>query len=277
MKAVPVTVGKLRGLRSPSFAVASIAEALRAHATALTDTAGEVLKHDARSLISAADVGGTRIVVKEVLKGGVRRRAADAFRGSAGMRAWRACDALAACGIRCATPLAILEQRSLGVPRRSLLLSIDLRPAPTAAALAASGPAAADRALDALCALAIRLHRHGFIHGDLRAKHVYLTQAGTRAQEHEEAIEATLIDLEGLSRRTLLKDEQRLRALAELNASLPDDVASPEARRRVFQDYANELPFQCGDDAALARLVHLSRERNHHWRGENCRLSDARS
>ncbi len=275
MNAIPVTLRELRGLRSPDFAAASVDEALRAHATALGGGTGEVLKHDARSLISAVEVGGTRVVVKEVLKGGVRRRAADAFRGSAGKRAWRACAALGACGIRCATPLAVLEQRTLGIPHRSLLLSADLRPAPTAAALAARGPAAADRALDALCGLAIRLHRHGFIHGDLRAQHVYLTARQT--EEGEDAIEATLIDLEGLSRRDPLSDEQRLQALAELNASLADELASPAARRRAFRDYAAELPFRCGDEAALARLVHLSRARDHLWRGEDCQISDAGS
>jgi hypothetical protein len=260
---VPVAAGGLCGMRRRDFEPSWIEQVLSHHRRALEADDGAVLKCDERSRVTGVTAGGLALVVKEVRKAGSRRRLADALRGSAARRAWKAAHSLLACGVGAAVPVAYLEQTVLGIPVQSLLISEDLRPARTAADYAASGSDRAADALDALWQLAVRLHRSGFAHGDLRAQHVFLTpQPG--------ALEARLIDLEDVRRTRRLSDEQRLHALAQLNASLADELASPEARRRAFARYASALPFRGGERAARERVVRMSLARAHLWRGEGC-------
>jgi hypothetical protein len=206
---------------------------------------------------------GRALVVKEVRKGGARRRLADSLRGSAGRRAWLGAHSLLAAGVGAAAPVAYLEHSVLGVPLRSLLVSEDLRPARPAAAYASDDPARAAEVLEALCAIAVRLHRSGFAHGDLRAQHIFLAPGASE-------LDAKLIDLEDVRRPMRLSDAARLESLAQLNASLPDELATPDQRRRAFGRYARALPFRCGERAALERVARMSLARTHLWQGDEC-------
>ena len=48
----------------------------------------------------------------------------------------------------------------------------------------------------------------------------------------------------------------------------------PDApRRRAFERYASLLPFRCGSEVALERVVELSLRRAHRWSGAGCRLA----
>jgi hypothetical protein len=66
-----------------------------------------------------------------------------------------------------------------------------------------------------------------------------------------------------------LAETRRIRALAELNASLPDAVPAA-ARRRAFDRYAARHPFAAGRRAARAEVVRESLARRHRWSGEGC-------
>ena len=254
-----------RGLRAAGFPAAAVEEALAAHADALVRGDARVLKHDARSRITAVSAGGRHLVVKEVLPRGVARPLADLARGSPARRAWRAARGLAARRIGAPEPVAFLERRRIGLPMGSLLLLEDLRPAlPADRALDHGLPA--DSVLDALAGLALALHRRGVDHGDLKASHVWLAQeAGHLAPR--------LIDLEGVRFRRRLPERARLLALAQLNASLPDAFPAGE-RRRAFARYARALPFAAGARAALLALVRASLARRHRWSGAGCALAE---
>lgn len=256
---VAVRLAHLSGVRREDFHTADLEQAIAAHD-------GEpvaVLKDDARSRVTVVPAGEATVIVKEVKKGGVRRRLADTFRGSPARRGFSAGYALRAAGVGAALPLAFVERSHFGVPLRSLLVSRDLRVFPTAAAQAVRFP---EHALTLLCDLAIRLHESGFIHGDLRAQHVHLCGANPIP---------VLVDLEGVRCERKLSDTQRMQALAQLNASLPDELVPNALRTQAFERYATVLPFEARD--AQAQIAELSRARRHLWRGDACGTREAPS
>jgi len=232
---------------------------------------GEILKRDHRSRVTSARVEGRSLVIKEVVKRGRRRLLADSLRGSPARRAWVGGHGLLARGILAATPLAFVETRRLGVPLASTLILEDIRPARPADELDDATRLDHDLA-EALRRLAVSLHRRGVIHGDFQAPHIYLCERAGR-------LESALIDLEGVRFQRRLSDTQRIQSLAELNASLPDDLMSPAERRRAFERYAQVLPFGDGEAAqserlaAEAEIVRRSLAREHLWKGEGCRAA----
>jgi len=214
----------------------------------------QTLKADHRSSVVAVTTTGYAVVVKEVRKAGVRRRVADAVRGSPARRAWTAGRRLIESGAGAALPLAFLEQRTLGVPVRSVLVSLDLRAVPTAAERL-QRPEQRESTLAALADLLLALHRSGAIHGDLRAQHVHLDT------------KPRLIDLEAVRFRTRLSDAQRIEDLAQLNASIPDAAASARERRAAFEHYASVLPFDAKAADVVAQIERRSIARRHLYRG----------
>jgi tRNA A-37 threonylcarbamoyl transferase component Bud32 len=255
--------GLWSGLRVRELAPDELEAALDAHRSALEARDGRILKDDARSRMTAVEVAERRLVVKEFPTRGWRRALADLWRGSAARRGWLGGHGLFFRRIGAARPYAFLEQRRLGVPISSLLLLENLRPAADALTLLERDP---QRVVEALLGLVTALHRFGVDHGDLKATHVFL----------DDADRATLVDLEGVRFRPRLSDAQRMRALVELNASLPDALPV-DLRRRAFARYARAHPFREGADAALRRVVRLSLARQHRFRGEGCRTAEALS
>jgi hypothetical protein len=76
--------------------------------------------------------------------------------------------------------------------------------------------------------------------------------------------------------RRRLTDAQRIRALAQLNASLPDAFPARE-RRDAFARYARALPFATGARGALLAIVSQSLLRRHRWSGAGCDVSELSS
>jgi tRNA A-37 threonylcarbamoyl transferase component Bud32 len=259
------SVGPLRGLRVRELGAPELAALLSGHAAAQAAGDARVLKSDARSRLSQLALGGRRVVVKETRFRGAARALADALRGSAGRRAWRAGHGLRARGVGSAQPLAYLEERRFGLPLRSLVVLEDLRPAPDALEASRAEPEAAALAL---AALALRLHRRGVDHGDLKCTNVYLEGAPPFA--------ARLVDLEGVRFRRRLPEAARIEALAQLNASLPDRVPA-DVRRRAFARYCAALPFARPRGEVLAQVVERSLARRHRWSGADCSLAPTSS
>jgi tRNA A-37 threonylcarbamoyl transferase component Bud32 len=258
-------VTSARGLRLRELEEGALVAILDAHRDAIAKQDARLLKSDVRSSVTGLEVAGLRVVVKETPFRGVARALADVARGSAGFRAWRAGHGLSARRIGAARPLAYGESKRLGVPVASWVVLEDLRPAADAAFAVGEGAASADDVLDALTHFAIALHRAGVDHGDLKATHILLSRT-------LDGLVPQLIDLEGVRFMRQLSDDRRLRALAELNASLPD--AYPAApRRRAFRRYAAALPFAIGWRAARARIVRESLARRHRWTGADCDVS----
>jgi tRNA A-37 threonylcarbamoyl transferase component Bud32 len=269
-----LAAGGGRGLCLAEFGASAARAALDEHRRLASDptaTGAALLASKPARSVSALAAGGRRVVVKEVRRPGLARALVDLVRGSAARRAWRAGYGLEARGLRAALPLAYVEERRLGfLPVRSALVLEDLRPMRPASDL---DPASADapELPAALCGLALRLHRLGVDHGDLKASHVFVGAGGR---------DLALIDLDRVRFRRRLRDQRRLRALAQLNASLPDELCAAEPRCRAFLRYAAALPFSGGArarEAALERVVRESLARRHRWRGVGCeRAAQAR-
>jgi tRNA A-37 threonylcarbamoyl transferase component Bud32 len=257
-------IGALAGLRSRALEERDLAELVAEHEAAQQARDARVLDADARSHITGLAAGPQRVVVKETPFRGWGRAAADRLRGSAGFRAFRAAHGLRARGVGAPLPLAYLEERRAGLPVRSLVVLEDLRPAPDALAASRAEPAATALAL---AELALRLHRRGIDHGDLKCTNVILEGAPPYT--------AKLLDLEGVRfARRPLSDETRLDALAQMNASLPDAVTAAD-RRHAWDRYRRALPFAAGREAALAEIVARSVRRRHRWSGAGCRLAES--
>jgi len=245
------------GMRMRELSEAEVGQALAAHREALAAGDPRLLKSDERSRVSAVEVSGRHLLIKEVRFRGLARALVDALRGSAARRAWLGGHGLLARGVGAARPLAFLESRQAGLVLGSAVLLEDLRPLPDALDAAAHGDLEA--VLDALVELVATLHRRHIDHGDLKSTHIFL-------EEREGRLRARLIDLEGVRFRRRIGAKRRLRALAELNASLPDSFPN-HARCRAFARYAAEHPFEGGNRRALERLVAMSLARRHRWTG----------
>lgn len=257
--AVATGHGGVRGLRWRDFSERAVSEALEAHRRALAEGGSSVLKDDGRSRITRVQAGDRPVLVKEVLPRGLLRMLSDGFRGSAAFRGWRGGHGVRVRGLAAALPLAYLEKHSWGLPLASWLVLEDLHPATDLLELPSDARA---QALQALGPWLVRLHLRGVDHGDLKATHLF-----ARADRPADA--PALIDLEGIRFPRALSEARRLRALAELNASLPDEWPSAE-RLRVFARYTRFEPFASTGTAALRTLVHSSLARKHRWQGSDC-------
>jgi len=219
------------------------------------------LKADSRARVTAGPSALGPLVVKEYRARGIPHRLADRFRGSPARRAWRGGHGLSARGVGVVTAIAYLERHRLGLPFDSTAVFLDARPDKPADACPPEF-ARPDEVAGALLSLILRLHGSRAIHGDLKASHVMLRRDG----EH---LTTRLIDLEGVRFPRRLSDADRIRSLAELNASLPDEF--PDAvRRHAFERYAGALPFARGTQEALRDIVTLSLARRHRWTGRGC-------
>ena len=256
-------VGEARGMRLRELAPETLATLLAEHREAVAARDDRVLDRDARSSLSGVTADGWRAIVKESGWRGPGRALADALRGSPGRRAWVAGHGLRARRIGAARPLAFLERRRYGVPIASWVVLEDLRPAVPAAFAVERGEADAEAVLAALSRLLVDLHRARVDHGDLKATNVLLRRSAG-------ALALALVDLEGVRFPSRLAEARRIAALAELNASLPDDYPAG-ARRRAFERYAAALPFARGRAQALAEVVAASRARRHRWTGHDCK------
>jgi hypothetical protein len=260
----PVRFGDYCGLHLREVTQPAVLTALEGHRSAGRSGAWTVLKSDGRSRVTAGPTERGSMIVKEYAGGGRGGLLADAFRGSPARRAWLGGHGLRARGIAASTPYAFLERRRFGLPIASVAVFEDLRQF-TPADRCTPREASPEQVVDALARLVTKLHRNGVVHGDLKASHVYM---GWR----ERRLEARLIDLEGVRFRARLRDSARIRALAELNASLPDDI--PDALRcRAFARCAASLPFRRGREAALHAIVRTSLARAHRWTGAGCAVA----
>jgi Ser/Thr protein kinase RdoA (MazF antagonist) len=123
--------------------------------------------------------------------------------------------------------------------------------------------------VDALVRMLVTLHRNDVRHGDLQALHVLLR---TRP---DASLEAVLIDCDSVRFEARLDEADRVRDLAHLNASLPDDWGTPERRRAAFESYADRCGFERSREAVLRDVVAASLARAQHWTGRGCSPASA--
>jgi len=257
-----VRIDGARGLRRSDCSEAWLRAVVASHAEALRARDERVVEDDPRGRVTRLVVEGRDVVVKESPRRGLARRIADLSRGSPARRGWRGGHGLRIRGIDAAEPLAYLESRRLGLPERSWLILEAVGRSSAGDPPERAGPTAEDLATG-LCRLLVSLHRAGVVHGDLKASNL-------RVERRDGALRLALVDLESVRFASRLSDRQRRLDLAQLNASLPDEILGGRERRLAFERYARQLPFESGPETALSEIVRESLARRHRWQGTEC-------
>ena len=86
--------------------------------------------------------------------------------------------------------------------------------------------------------LARKMHEAGFNHRDFNATHILL-----RYTDGGELHDPALFDLQRVDRKRIFRFRWMIKALAELNYSLPEELFTPEDRLRLFQAYQGKTAF----------------------------------
>ena len=86
-------------------------------------------------------------------------------------------------------------------------------------------------------------------------------------------MEARLIDLEKVVFLRRVGERRAIRALAQLNASLPDAYPA-SARCGAFELYMRAAPLPLGREQARAAVIVQSLARAHRWTGQGCREAE---
>lgn len=249
---------RLAGLCDASLAPATI----RAWIERFESSPASAMRRSGRVRILSIRDGERLWVVKRTEAGSLGRALADRVRGSGAARAFATGRRLRMLGALAPEPWAFVEQRRHGLPRRSWLVM----EAVGEADLDRFQPRSKARAIEcgrALGAWLAERHAWGLGHRDLKASNLRIapTQDGFRFW---------WVDLEDVELRAPDRVSDRLRALAQLNASLDDEAFPIEARHAALDAYRERLPF----DAKLARIrsqiASQSLARDHRWRGEGC-------
>lgn len=271
----PIRVGLRRGLRDRTIEEAEIVAALAAVEAGDGDGRGEARRDESTTAAGArrggrATVrrtrtpGGRALVVKRVAAGSPARALADRVRGCAAARAFRMGQRHRLVGDHAARPLAWLARHRVGLPVESWLV---LEPVGEhdLDAYHPDTPSAARRLARALGAWLAERHARGLAHADLKGGNLRLTPARGGAPAR-----FWLVDLEDLLPPGPVTEKARLRALAQLNASLADEAFDAGARRAALEAYADRLPFARPLADVEHEIARRSLERRHRWRGEGC-------
>ena len=227
-----------------------------------------------RAWIAEETIDGRVVVVKWTAAGGLGDRLAACWRGSRAARAFRKGSREQLLLARSARPLAYLEERTVGLPGASWLVLERVGDSD----LDQVRPATADDARELALAFGdwlADLHALGLGHADLKGSNL---RVGRRAENPivspaRIVCEFWLVDLEDLIEPAALGDEARLTALAQLNASLPDEHFDLAARDAALARYLMRLPFenpQLDFEGARREIARRSLARGHRWRGEGC-------
>ncbi len=239
---------------------------LDAHCRALESGEG-VLKDAPKSRLTVVD---GEFVVKEHasgIRGAQEASALGGLRGSRLKREWVNANGLIVRGLRAAEPLAYVEK---GLPsplggRRTWLISRFLKDAtPLDAFLRerfeGEGARHGDKArvIKALAAEVARLHGADILHKDMKANNIMVRDGG-------DGIEFYFLDLDRVRFGTDLGNADIVRALAALNAAVPNFITISD-RILFFRTYRGGGKIERRDRTLIRDIVIASIKRNHFWR-----------
>lgn len=218
-----------------------VGKAIQRHRAISEKDGDAILKREGRSLVTkigwsenGSKLAASAICVKEIGPGGLGSALEEATRGSRGRRAWAASHALSRRGIATPTAYALREDRFLGIPLRSYLLTEYLDGTESLLSFLERTFPKLSRSrkkgfLAALATLVGRVHREGLYHRDFQVRNVLVRP------EAGESWKLFLIDLESLRPRVRLTRTRRLRNLMQLN-DCPSSVSRTD-RIRFLRAY----------------------------------------
>jgi len=178
---------------------------------------GTILKPGSRSTVTRLDLGDESFVIKQYKALRFHRRLRYALTRSRARQSWENGQVMARLGIPVARPLALLEETSLGIPGRAIVLM----PFQAGSALSEKHfPSIADK-LHHIFAL-MRTHR--ITHGDLKSSNILIDQNGT---PHFIDLDASLLHHSPSSfEKARAKDKARFSKNWDTNSTLAKAMAT---------------------------------------------------
>ena len=248
--------------REASFPAEAAMEAVAAHRAVLDEDPDRALKRSAETAVTAVDVAGHSLCVKEFRCRGRLRALKDLVRPSPAWRSWKAGRAMRSLGLPAPRCLAIVLRRAADLAGSSFLvmerladvLGVDhyvrrqLRAMPFDRRRALVLEAAA---------LMRRLHEKGVWHSDLKASNLLVRERG-------EGWEFFLVDLAAVRVGCAVAVRERVKSLAQLHASVPLTVSRTN-RLRFFRAYASEAAWAADERAVFASVAGLTARRTLNW------------
>lgn len=258
----------LTGLKKQSLLQGDLEKILELHSESIYARDHNVIKDDQRSKITRIHLDQQTYVIKETSCRNVARGFTDNLRGSAARRAWRAAYGLEARNIRAPEAFAFVEERVVGIIRRSILILGELNEIISPLDLSQVDP---QSCLNLVTESIMELHRKGVDHGDLKVTNYVFSG------ELDKPTQAIPVDLEQVKFHRKVAYSRRVEALAQLNASLPDSVDN-KSREKAFETYCRIMPFRANGDPkvnhqAKNEIVSQSLKKQHRWTGRGCSLS----
>jgi hypothetical protein len=244
----------------------SPAQALRAvhaHRSALSGGDGRIAKRDVKTRVTLIEwdgsLGADRLCVKEFVRAGSLRLLPRWIRHRPAIRSWRGAIRLGALGISRPDALGLV----IGNGASSYLIMRVLEGYEHLAeyvrrALSPATPTDRRRAfLRAGADFVGGCYASGVFHRDLKASNLFVRETETGGWEF------SLLDLADVRFPRRIRREQKLLNLAQLNASVPLQVAWTD-RMRFLRRLAEREPALAGR-SAIAEVARLTRSRRCVW------------
>jgi hypothetical protein len=163
---------------------------------------------------------------------------------------------------RAARSLACVERRLLGLPLESWLIMETVGEADLDTFVPRSS-AEAERLWLGLADWLAELHARGLGHRDLKGGNVRVGFEADRPIFR-------LVDLTDLQGPAPIDEPGRVHALAQLNASIADELAEAPLRMKALERSANRLAFSDPLSRVAADIARQSVARAHRWQGTDC-------
>ena len=228
-----------------------------------------VLKETLKELVSTVTVSThdgihKKILIKESCFNGLWNSLIRTFTRSRAMRSWIAARGLQVRGIKTPVPYALIEEKRLGLLRRTLLVSEFIDNAYelndyVLARFETKGKtrkdACKERFIAALALQLRKLHSQGIYHADLKSNNILVTENDVHSWNF------FFIDLDRVAFTQKLSFEQRANNLAQVNASIADCIF-PADRLKFFRIYAQGTPQMEKRKQYYKRILEIGRQKN---------------
>jgi hypothetical protein len=245
------------------MSAAQALQAVQAHRGALSGRSGEVAKRGAKTNVTLIEwdgsLGADRLCVKEFVRAGPVRLLPRWIRHRPAIISWRGARRLAALGIGRPDTLGLV----IGNGASSYLIMRPLAGFEHLAEYArrALGPAAPTERrrafLRAGADFLAKCYVCGVFHCDLKASNLFVRETESGGWEF------SLLDLAAVRFLRRIRPEHKLLNLAQLNSSVPLEIAWTD-RMRLLRHLAGQEPSLAGR-SAMAEVARLTRARRCVW------------
>jgi hypothetical protein len=245
------------------MSAAQALQAVRAHRSAMCGRDGQVVKRDVKTNVTLIEwdgsLGADRLCVKEFVRAGSHRLLPRGIRHRPAIVSWRGASRLAALRIGAPEPLGLV----IGKGASSYLIMRVLEGFKHLAqyvrgALGPATPTERRRAfLRAGADFLGKCYSLRVLHTDLKASNVFVRETECGGWDF------SLLDLAAVRFPRRIRREHQLLNLAQLNSSIPLEVAWTD-RMRFLRRLAEREPA-LADRSAMAEIARLTRSRRCVW------------